>query len=131
LPALTLGLIIAPMFARMTNAALTEVLSSDYIRYARATGVGRSVLYRYALRNSLPPVLTVMGIVVVYLLGGDVLIEKVFAWPGIGLYAVNAVTNDDYAALQGFVLLSAAFTMLVYLVVDLIHSLVDPRVAFE
>ncbi len=129
-PVLVLGLIVAPMIARVTSAAMSEVLSSDHIRYARAAGLGRALVFRYAVRNALPPVVTIGGVLFVYLLGGAVLIEKVFSWGGIGQYAVQAVGNSDFAAIQGFVLLAATFTVLVYLLVDLIHLAIDPRVAY-
>jgi ABC-type dipeptide/oligopeptide/nickel transport system permease component len=128
LPVLVLGLIVAPMIARVTSVAMSDALRSDYIRYARASGLSHSTIYRYAIRNSLPPVITIGGVLMVYLLGGAVLIEKVFSWGGIGQYAVQAVGNSDFAAIQGFVLLAATFTVLVYLVVDLLHSAIDPRV---
>jgi ABC-type dipeptide/oligopeptide/nickel transport system permease component len=128
LPVLVLGLIVAPLLAKITNAVMLDVLRSDFIRYANACGLRRQTLYAYAIRNASPPVLTVLGTLVVYLLGGAVLIEKVFSWGGAGQYAVQAVTNFDYISLQGFVLVAAAFTMLVYLVVDLLHLALDPRI---
>jgi ABC-type dipeptide/oligopeptide/nickel transport system permease component len=128
LPVLVLGLIVAPMVARVTNVSMSDALRSEYIRYARASGLKKSMIYRYAIRNALPPVVTIGGVMFVYLLGGAVLIEKVFSWGGVGQYAVQAVGNSDYAAIQGFVLLAAAFTVLVYLVVDLIQMALDPRV---
>ena len=128
LPVLVLGLVVAPMIGRITNRAMTDILRADHIRFAHACGLRRRTVYRYALRNALPPVLTVLGVLFVFLLGGAVLIEKVFSWGGIGQYATNAVINDDYAPLQGFVLVAAAFTMIVYLVVDVLHMALDPRV---
>ncbi len=128
LPVLVLGLIVAPMIARVTTTAMTDVLRSDYLRYARAAGLKNATIYRYLIRNSLPPVITIGGTMFVYLLGGAVLIEKVFSWGGVGQYAVQAVGNADFAAIQGFVLLAATFTVLVYLLVDLLHMAVDPRV---
>ena len=128
LPVLVLGLILAPMVARVTNVSMSESLRSDYVRYARAAGLSRWMVYRYALRNALPQIMTIGGVLFVYLLGGAVLIEKVFSWGGVGQYAVQAVGNSDFAAIQGFVLLAATFTVLVYLVVDLVHKAIDPRV---
>jgi ABC-type dipeptide/oligopeptide/nickel transport system permease component len=128
LPVLVLGLILAPMIARVTSSSMSEVLRSESIRYARAAGLRRTTVYRALIRNSLPPVITVGGILFVYLLGGAVLIEKVFSWGGIGQYAVQSVANADFAAIQGFVLVAATFTILVYLVVDLLHMAIDPRV---
>jgi peptide/nickel transport system permease protein len=128
LPALVLGLIVAPMLAKVTSAALTDVLDADFLRYGRAMGLGRFVLFRYAFRNAMGPVLTIVGILFVFLLGGAVLIEKVFSWGGVGQYAVQAVQNADFAAIQGFVLVAAVFTLFVYLLADLLHMAVDPRV---
>jgi ABC-type dipeptide/oligopeptide/nickel transport system permease component len=128
LPVLVLGLIVAPTIAKTTNAAMSDALRSDYIRYGRACGMKPFCLYRYALRNAAPPVVTIFGILLVYLLGGAVLIEKVFAWGGVGLYAVQAVVNSDYFAVQGFVLVATTFTMLVYLIIDLIHMALEPRI---
>lgn len=129
LPVLTLGLILAPMVGKVTRATMLEVLSTDFIRYARAAGLPQRTLTWYAVRNALPPVITLIGILFAYLLGGTVLMEKVFSWGGVGQYAVQAVVNADFLAVQGFVLVAAAFTMLVYLVVDLLHMAIDPRVS--
>lgn len=128
LPVLTLGLILAPMVGKVMRASMLEILTTDFIRYARAAGLPRRKVTLYAVRNALPPVVTLIGILFAYLLGGTVLMEKVFSWGGIGQYAVQAVVNADYAAVQGFVLIAAAFTMVVYLVVDLVHMAIDPRV---
>jgi len=128
LPVMVLGLVTAPLIARITNSVLTDILRTDYIRYAQACGLPRSTIYSYAVRNALPPVLTVFGTLLVYLLGGAVLMEKVFAWGGVGLYSVKAVTQFDYLALQGFVLVASIFTMIVYLIVDLIVMALDPRI---
>jgi peptide/nickel transport system permease protein len=128
LPVLVLGLIVAPMIARVTSVSVADALRSDFIRYAKAAGLPRGLVLRYALRNALPPIVTIGGVLFVYLLGGAVLIEKVFSWGGVGQYAVQAVGNSDYAAIQGFVLLAATFTVIVYLVVDLIQMAIDPRV---
>lgn len=129
LPVAVLGLIVAPMLAKVTTTVMNDVLHSDFLRYGDAVGLRRWTVVRYSLRNSLPPILTVIGILFVYLLGGAVLVEKVFSWGGVGQYAVQAVVNSDYAAIQGFVLFAAAFTMLVYLVIDILYLIVDPRIA--
>jgi peptide/nickel transport system permease protein len=128
LPVMVLGLIVTPIVAKTVNAAVTDSLQSEYVRYARACGIRRSVLVRYVLRNSAAPVITITGVLFVYLLGGDVLIEKVFSWSGVGLYAVQGVVNDDYFAVQGFVLIATLFTVGVFLIVDLLHLVIDPRV---
>jgi len=129
LPTFTLGLILSLIVARVAYVSISEVLRSDFIRYARANGLSSTVINRYVLRNACPPVITLGGILFAYLLGGAVLMEQVFSWGGVGQYAVNAVLNSDYAALQGFLILAALVTMLVYLLVDVLHILVDPRLA--
>ena len=128
LPAATLALFTLAPIARMTRAAMLSALSSDYIRTARASGLGSgSILYGYALRNALLPVVTTLGMVFSFVLGANVLVEKVFAWPGIGSYAVEALIVSDYAAVQGFVLAMAFLFVLLNLLIDLAYSLIDPR----
>jgi ABC-type dipeptide/oligopeptide/nickel transport system permease component len=95
---------------------------------ARASGLSRRMQLRYALRNALPPVITVIGIEFWFLLGGAVLVETIFAWGGLGQYAVESVINSDYAPIQAVVLVTAAFTTLVFLVVDILYFLLDPRI---
>ncbi len=128
LPATTLALFTLAPIARMTRAAMLSALSADYIRTARAAGLGsRQVLYGYAFRNALLPVVTTLGMVFSFVLGANVLVEKVFAWPGIGSYAVEALVVSDYAAVQGFVLSMALLFVLLNLVIDLTYSVIDPR----
>lgn len=128
LPAVTLSLFALAPLARMTRAGMLGVLNSDFIRSARAAGLPRRViLVRYALRNSLLPVINTMGMVFSYLLGINVLVEKVFAWPGIGSYALEALMSSDYAPVQGFVLSIAVLYVLLNLLVDITCSLIDPR----
>ena len=128
LPAGTLALFTMAPLARMTRAAMLSALSSDFIRTARAAGLaGRKVLYGYAFRNALLPVVTTLGMVFSFTLGANVLVEKVFAWPGIGSYAVEALVASDYAAVQGFVLAMALLFVLLNLVIDIAYSLIDPR----
>jgi ABC-type dipeptide/oligopeptide/nickel transport system permease component len=128
LPAISLALFALAPLARMTRAGLLGVLNSDFIRTARANGLSRqTILWRYALRNSLLPVVNTMGMVFSYLLGINVLVEKVFAWPGIGSYALEALMSSDYAPVQGFVLAIAVLYVLLNLTVDLTCSLIDPR----
>ncbi|MAY33163.1 MAG: peptide ABC transporter permease [Rhodovulum sp.] len=132
LPAATLALFTLAPIARMTRAAMLTALSSDFIRTARAAGLSRrAVLYRYALRNALLPVVTTLGMVFSFALGANVLVEKVFAWPGIGSYAVEALVVSDYAAVQGFVLAMALLFVLLNLVVDLLYTAIDPRIGFD
>jgi peptide/nickel transport system permease protein len=132
LPAVTLGLFTLAPLARMTRASMLQVLGSDFVRTARAAGLsGRKVLYTYAFRNALLPVITTLGMVFSFTLGAIVLVEKVFAWPGIGSYAIEALVVSDYAAVQGFVLTMAIMFVLLNLVIDVVYTLIDPRVGME
>ncbi|MCQ4162372.1 ABC transporter permease [Roseomonas sp. GC11] len=128
LPAATLGLFALAPLARMTRAAMLAALSAEFIRTARASGLGaRSVVLTYAFRNAMLPVLTTLGMVFSFLLGANVLVEKVFAWPGIGSYAVEALIASDFAPVQGFVLTMAILYILLNLAIDLLYGLIDPR----
>lgn len=132
LPAITLGLFALAPLARVTRAAMLGVLSSDYIRTARASGLAPStILFAYAFRNAMLPVLTTLGVVFSFLLGANVLVEKVFAWPGIGSYAVSALIASDYAAVQGFVLTMALLYVVLNLLIDLLYTVIDPRAGVE
>ena len=132
LPAATLALFTLAPIARMTRAAMLSALSSDYIRTARAAGLtSRKILFGYAFRNALLPVVTTLGMVFSFTLGANVLVEKVFAWPGIGSYAVEALVASDYAAVQGFVLCMALLFVALNLVIDLAYSMIDPRIGFD
>ncbi|MCY4180632.1 MAG: ABC transporter permease [Litoreibacter sp.] len=132
LPATTLALFTLAPIARMTRAAMLSALSSDFIRTARAAGLGsRKVLYGYAFRNALLPVVTTLGMVFSFTLGANVLVEKVFAWPGIGSYAVEALVVSDYAAVQGFVLAMALLFVALNLVIDIAYALIDPRIGLN
>lgn len=132
LPATTLALFTLAPIARMTRAAMLSALSSDFIRTARAAGLGsRKVLYGYAFRNALLPVVTTLGMVFSFTLGANVLVEKVFAWPGIGSYAVEALVVSDYAAVQGFVLAMALLFVLLNLIIDIAYALIDPRIGLN
>jgi len=128
LPVATLTLVYMTLIIKNTRSAVEEMMESDFVEHGRALGLPRRTLLRYALRNAMPPVITVVGIVFWFLLGGAVLVETVFAWGGLGQYAVEAVVNSDYAPLQAFVLLAAVFTLLVFLLVDLDYFLIDPRI---
>ena len=119
----------SPAFAKVTRASVLETLDAEFLRYSEALGLSQVTRLRYAFRNASPPIVTFIGIRFVYLLGGAVLMEKVFAWGGVGQYAVQSVVNSDYAAIQGFVLVASVFTLLVYLFVDVIHMWLDPRVS--
>ena len=132
LPAVTLALFALAPIARMTRASMLSALGSDYIRTARANGLsGTTILVTYALRNAALPVLTTLGMVFSFLLGANVLVEKVFSWPGIGSFAVEALVAADYAAVQGFVLTTALLFVVVNLIIDVVLTLIDPRVGLD
>jgi peptide/nickel transport system permease protein len=129
LPGITLAIFSLAPIARITRASMLAVLSSEFIRTARASGLkSRTVIMTYAFRNAMLPVLTTLGMVFSFLLGANVLVEKVFAWPGIGSYAVEALIASDYAPVQGFVLSMAILYIILNLLIDLTYGLVDPRV---
>ncbi len=128
LPVLTLALFALAPLARITRASMLSVLSSDFIRTARASGLnGRTVVLAYAFRNAMLPVVTTLGMVFSFLLGANVLVEKVFAWPGVGSYAVEALIASDFAPVQGFVLAMAILYIALNLAIDLLYGLIDPR----
>ncbi len=132
LPAVSLGLFALAPIARITRASMLEALGSDFVRTARANGLPAiKILFTYAFRNALLPVSSVLGMVFSFLLGSNVLIEQVFGWQGVGAYAVSAVIASDYAAVQGFVLMMAILYILLNLAVDLLATVIDPRVRFE
>jgi len=132
LPALTLGLFALAPIARITRASMLAVLASDFVRTARASGLSPfTVIITYAFRNAMLPVVTTLGMVFSFLLGANVLVEKVFAWPGIGSYAVEALVASDFAAVQGFVLTMAALYVVLNLTIDVVYGLIDPRVRIE
>ncbi|MEM7742720.1 MAG: ABC transporter permease [Pseudomonadota bacterium] len=132
LPATTMALFTLAPIARMTRAAMLSALSADFIRTARAAGLSnRKVLYAYAFRNALLPVVTTLGMVFSFALGANVLVEKVFAWPGLGSYAVEALVVSDYAAVQGFVLTMALLFVALNLFIDLLYTAIDPRIGFQ
>ena len=129
LPALTLATIPMAVVARITRSAMLEVLSKDYVRTARAKGLSEPVvILRHALRNAFLPVVTVLGLNLGLLLGGAVLTETIFSWPGLGRYVVDSLMGRDYAAVQGCILVFAAMMAVINLVVDLIYVLLDPRI---
>lgn len=132
LPAITLALFVLAPLARMTRASMLGVLSADFVRTARAAGLsGWTILFTYAFRNALLPVLTTLGMVFSFLLGSNVLVEKVFAWPGIGSFAIEALVASDYAPVQGFVLVMALLYVALNLAIDIAYGLVDPRARIE
>lgn len=132
LPVITLGMFGVGPIARMTRASMIEVLGSDYIRTARAAGLPeRKILWTYAFRSTAVPVLNTVGMVLSFLLGANVLVEKVFGWPGIGAYTIESVLASDFAPIQGFVLLMAILYVVINLTIDLIALALDPRVTFD
>jgi peptide/nickel transport system permease protein len=132
LPAVTLAIFSLAPIARMTRASMLAVLASDFVRTARAAGLTpRTVILTYAFRNAMLPVVTTLGMVFSFLLGANVLVEKVFAWPGIGSYAVEALIASDFAPVQGFVLTMAILYVALNLTIDILYGFIDPRVRLE
>jgi peptide/nickel transport system permease protein len=132
LPAFTMALFVIAPLARMTRASMLASLGSDFIRTAKSLGLpARKVIVTYALRNAILPVLTIAGIVFSTMLGANVLVEKVFSWPGVASYALDALLSSDYAPVQGFVLLMASIFVAVNLTVDVLYGIADPRVSVE
>lgn len=131
LPSITLGAGVAAVMARFTRSALIEVLSEDYVRTARAKGLpARQVLSRHALRNALIPVVTMMGLQFGFLLGGSIVVEKVFNWPGMGRLLVDAVEMRDYPVMQTCVLLFSVEFLLINLAVDLLYGWLNPSIRY-
>ena len=131
LPALTLGCVYIALIARTTRAAMLEVLQQDYIRTARAKGLGqREILFVHALKNAAVPIVTVIGIGIALLIGGAVVTESVFAIPGLGRLTIDAILRRDYPVIQGIVLLFSFVYVLVNLMIDVIYTLVDPRIRY-
>jgi ABC-type dipeptide/oligopeptide/nickel transport system permease component len=131
MPALTLALFSIGLIARMTRSSMLEVLSQDYVRTARAKGAPfRSVVFKHALRNALLPVITVIGLQFGALLGGAVVTETVFAWPGVGRLLVDSIFFRDYPVVQGLVLMFGATFVVINLLVDLLYAYVDPRIHY-
>lgn len=129
LPCLILGLIAAPSIIKTVRATTISALGSDYARTARLFGYSNtSILFRDGLRNSLLPVLTTIGIVTGYLLGGNIIIEQIFSWPGIGQYAYQALQVHDLNALRGYALIVGAIYVLINMTLDILYTVVDPRV---
>ena len=132
LPAFTLAIFSLAPITRMTRASMLAVLASDFVRTARASGLdGKTVIFTYAFRNAMLPVVTTLGMVFSFLLGANVLVEKVFAWPGIGSYAVEALLQSDFAPVQGFVLSMAILYVALNLAIDVLYGVIDPRVRLE
>ena len=132
LPAVTLGTASAAALARLTRSSVLEIVRQDYVRSARAKGLGeRLVILRHVLKNAINPIITVLGLQVGYLLGGAILTETVFSWPGLGSMMVRAIQARDYPLVQGGVLLIATTFVIVNLAVDLLYAVFDPRIPYE
>jgi ABC-type dipeptide/oligopeptide/nickel transport system permease component len=131
MPAVTLALLEAAVILRMTRSSLLEVLGEDYVRTARAKGLGqRVVLYQHALRNALIPVVTIIGIQAGTLLGGTVIVEYIFNWPGISTYLLAAINQRDYPVIQAIIVIIATLFVLLNLATDLIYAAIDPRIKY-
>jgi peptide/nickel transport system permease protein len=129
LPALTLATIPTAIVARITRSSMLEVQNQDYVRTARAKGLSNLVvILRHTLRNAFLPVVTVLGLNLGLLLGGAVLTETIFSWPGLGRYVVNSLMARDYAAVQGCILIFAGLMVLINLLVDFLYVILDPRI---
>lgn len=132
LPSITLAAAPAALLARLTRSSMLEVLTQDYVRTARAKGLAQvNVVFKHALKNSLIPVITVLGLQLGYLLGGAVITETVFAWPGVGRLVVDAILARDFPLVQGTVLVIALGFVFMNLLVDLAYVYLDPRMRFE
>lgn len=129
LPVLTLTVVLVAPVMKIVRQSMIETLRSDYVRTARAMGVAeREVLMRDGLRNAMLPVITAIGIVFGYMLGGNIIVETLFAWPGIGRYAYQAIQNNDLEALQGFVIMVGVMYVLLNVIIDICYGLIDPRI---
>ncbi|UED75757.1 nickel ABC transporter permease [Brevibacillus sp. DP1.3A] len=132
LPAFTLGTLMATALSRLTRAGMVEVLSNDYIRTARAKGMNeRIVLLRHAFRNVMIPIVAVIGLELAGLLGGAVIVEQVFGWPGVGTLAIQAISSRDFPMIQGTTLFIGAVYVLVVILIDVLYALLDPRIDYS
>jgi ABC-type dipeptide/oligopeptide/nickel transport system permease component len=129
LPVLTLGYVVASPLAGGTRSAMILALRADYVRTARALGLSRGrIWFTYAFRNAMLPVITMLAGLVAFVLSGTVLIESVFGWPGVGQYALNALQNSDFPAVQGFVLYASILYVVIYQLLDIAYTFADPRI---
>ena len=132
LPALTLGTSLAGLVTRLTRSSMLEVISQDYMRTARSKGLSeRQVLIKHGLKNACIPVITVLGLQFAGLLSGAVIVERVFAWPGIGRFAVDAISRRDYPVIMGTVLVFATTFVVINLLLDILYVYVDPRIRYD
>jgi ABC-type dipeptide/oligopeptide/nickel transport system permease component len=130
LPVATLVIVYMSGIAKLARSTIREMLRSDMAQYARLCGLPETTVLRYALKNSLPPILTLIGLTYGFLLGGAVLVETVFSWGGIGQYVVASIGRSDYFPVQAFVLAAALINIAVYLIVDIAHVMIDPRIDY-
>lgn len=129
LPAVTVGFVLSAPIIKIVRSSMIEVLDSEYVRTARAVGVPRrQVLFRDGFRNAMVPVTTAIGIIFGYMLGGNIIVELIFAWPGVGRYAYEALRVNDLEALQGFVITVGLLYIVLNVVIDLVYSWIDPRI---
>jgi glutathione transport system permease protein len=132
LPSITLGAAVASVMARFTRASFIEVMQEDYVRTARAKGVSETlVVVKHTLRNAMIPVVTMMGLQFGFLLGGSIVVEVVFSWPGMGSLLIDAVTMRDYPVIQGLVLLFSFEFILINLVVDVLYGVINPTIRYK
>lgn len=132
LPSITLGAAVAAVMARFTRASFVEVIQEDFVRTARAKGLQeRTVIFKHCLRNALIPVVTMMGLQFGFLLGGSIVVEAVFNWPGLGRLLVDAVTMRDYPVIQALVLLFSMEFILINLVVDVLYGFINPTIRYK
>lgn len=132
LPAGVLAFTLMPNVVRVARSAMLEVLSSDYVRTARAKGLpGRAVLLKHTLKNALVPVIAILGLITTVLFSGSVVIESVFSWPGLGRLAIEAANGRDYPVILGVTLVAGAVVVVVNLLVDILYAAVDPRISYD
>lgn len=132
MPVTALSILMLPNIVRFTRSAMVDVIDMDYIRTARAKGLlSGKVFFRHALRNALVPIVAVIGLIIPLLLGGSVVIESVFGWPGMGRLAVQAATNRDYTMVMGVTVLVGSIVIICNLLTDIIYSILDPRIQHE
>jgi peptide/nickel transport system permease protein len=132
LPAVTLAIVVAANLTRLVRSSMVNILTMDYVRTARAKGVKRRVVvYKHVMRNALIPVITIFGLTLGGLLGGAVILENVFAWPGLGTLAITAVNNRDFPLIQGTTFFFAVILILANLLVDLSYAFLDPRIKYS
>ncbi|WP_311515319.1 glutathione ABC transporter permease GsiC [Oligella urethralis] len=132
LPSITLGAGVAAVMARFTRAAFVEVMKEDYVRTARAKGLSeRVVITKHIFKNALIPVVTMMGLQFGFLLGGSIVVETVFAWPGVGMLLVDAVNMRDYPVIQGLILLFSLEFILINLIVDILYGVINPTIRYR